>query len=181
MGHFSTIPLHTLPSTRDVWIETGTYLGESVLIAKELGFRTIHSIELFERNYQKAKARTKNLPDTHLHLGDSKSLLPQILSTHSSIRSRSVVFWLDGHYQGRVEGERGEEECPLLSELQALLEWGGKGDVLVCIDDFRLFLPDFWDLPESKKFVRAQWPTSTQIDQIISSFPENFRVYKNFN
>ena len=60
-------------------------------------------------------------------------VLPQILTTLHG----PALFWLDGHYSGGVT-EKGEADTPISIELQAILESGIKGHI-VLIDDARCF------------------------------------------
>jgi hypothetical protein len=66
-----------------------------------------------------------------MHLGDSKKILPELLSTIQE----PVTIYLDAHYSGGTTAF-GEEETPLLFELEILKN--RIYDDIIIIDDCRL-------------------------------------------
>jgi len=112
------------------YIETGTYLGFGV---KEVlnNYDSIHSIELSEKWYEYNKMQFEQYPNVHIHLGDSKKKLPELLNTFNF----PVTVYLDAHYSGELTAH-GDEEVPLLFELEALKK--RKYDDIIIIDDCRL-------------------------------------------
>jgi hypothetical protein len=113
-----------------VYIETGTYLGNGIKRVFN-DYSTIHSIELSEKWYNYNVDQFKNDVKVKMHLGDSKKILPTLLSQIDE----PVTIYLDAHYSG-VHTEFGEEETPLLSELEILKD--RVHDDIIIIDDCRI-------------------------------------------
>ena len=116
----------------ELFIETGTYLGNTVEALKDR-VRVVHSIELGDDLFYKAKQRFAGCPKVRLWHGDSGDVLPAVLG---SVDAR-CLFWLDGHYSAGATA-RGVEDTPVLRELghifaASLPPW------LIAIDDARLF------------------------------------------
>lgn len=113
-------------------VETGTYLGEMVE-ASASHFRNVYTIELDPSLHRRAVSRLGHLPNVTFLLGDSGSILSDVLRQVSG----PAVFWLDGHYSGGVTA-RGEDDTPVLRELAQIFAANRSGDVLL-IDDARCF------------------------------------------
>ena len=77
----------------DVLVETGTYFGDTIAATKN-HFADIYSIELSPELHQGARERFKGDQRVHLLLGDSGSVLKQILATIT----RPPLFWLDARF-----------------------------------------------------------------------------------
>lgn len=116
----------------DVFVETGTYLGDTVASLKGHA-HTIHSIELGDDLYQNATRRFARCPDVRLWHGDSAAVLPEVL-TH--IHSR-CLFWLDGHYSEGITA-RGSQDTPIIEELKHIFS-ESLPPYLIAIDDARCF------------------------------------------
>lgn len=115
------------------FIETGTYLGDTLAyIAHHKSVRCI-SIELADIFYQLALQRFTNYSNVKLIQGDSGMVLPDVVQTMNS----PALFWLDGHYSGGNTG-RGDSDTPVIAELQAILNSSIKNHVIL-IDDARCF------------------------------------------
>ena len=115
-----------------ILVETGTYLGDMVWAVRK-DFNEIHSIELQSRLYERAQRRFASIPNISIHQGDSGRVLPEILER----LGQPALFWLDGHYSGRMTAGR-EQHTPIMDELTALSSYQRPGDVLL-IDDAHLF------------------------------------------
>lgn len=117
----------------NVFVETGTYLGEMVEAVRPY-FREVYSIELGEELY--ARAREMFAAHRHVHLlqGDSGEVLPQVLQQVSE----PCLFWLDGHFSGG-DTAQGAEDYPILKELEQIGRHEVKNHVIL-IDDARLFV-----------------------------------------
>ena len=121
-------------SEADIWIETGTFLGETTKMLSSLSRKVITilpSEDLFLRASKKFAA------DSHVQVlnGDSETLIRGVLEVCNS----SVGLWLDGHYSGG-ETFKGHQVTPILDELEAVQDFvnaGGSG--VVFVDDVRLF------------------------------------------
>ena len=124
------------PKTRQ-YIETGTYVGDG--IRRVIGhYERIHSIELAEKYALETAAKFINNPEVTVYHGNSKEVLPVLLSTIQE----PVTIFLDGHYSGGEtaigdELVEGFSSAPLLAELEIIMArpW----DDIVIIDDTRMF------------------------------------------
>jgi hypothetical protein len=125
----------------NIFIETGTYLGDTVRLAIEAGYKRIHSIELNNELYENAKKMFEKNWDVVLWHGDSADWLETIL-----IDSRSpenpATFWLDAHASGPLAGGK-SGGSPVLDELRIIKEYGNKNSTIF-IDDRRLFGSAEW-------------------------------------
>jgi hypothetical protein len=114
------------------FIETGTYLGDMVE-AQKMKFKKIISIELGFDLYEKAKFRFRNDKNVIILQGDSGKVLPEIMKEIDE----PAIFWLDGHYSEGITA-RGDKECPIFEELDAILN-SKKLNHTLLIDDARCF------------------------------------------
>ena len=114
-----------------VLIETGTYFGEMVR-AQIDNFDLIYSIELSKDLATQAKKQFKDFKNVVIFEGDSPAILRAIVP----LLTEPALFWLDAHYSGGVTA-RGDTPCPLLEELDAILESPLEHGIL--IDDARQF------------------------------------------
>jgi len=116
----------------NIFIETGTSLGDGVQLALDCGFNQIYSFEinpeLVEHNRKRFKEHGSRV---EIIYGDSSELLSLFLSRITE----ASTFWLDGHWDG---GPVGKYRCPLLFELDAIANHAIKNHTLL-IDDRRLF------------------------------------------
>jgi lipopolysaccharide transport system ATP-binding protein len=129
----------------EVFVETGTFEGDSALVAAAL-FPRVHTIELSEAFAERARARLRHLPGVEVHQGRSAEVLRAL---RSGLAGRAVVYWLDAHWSGTDDADGVGAPCPLLEELEALGSLNAESVVL--IDDARLFLAPSPQLDE-------QWP-----------------------
>jgi hypothetical protein len=141
-------------------VETGTYLGGTVLAARRR-FDRIISIELdptLAANTRRLFARAKNV--TILE-GDSGKLLPDVAARIEE----PVLWWLDGHYSGPGTA-LGDRPTPVIEELLAIIAHPVHGH-LVLIDDARLFTgDDYPSLDELAELVAPRFDMSV-VDDII--------------
>lgn len=116
-----------------VFVETGTYLGDTVNAMKG-NFKKIYSIELSNELFKKAQARFSGCSNITLIEGDSSAKLNELLPSISE----PALFWLDGHYSGGVTA-RGELSTPIYKEVEGILKHAVDNHVIL-IDDARLFV-----------------------------------------
>jgi len=112
--------------SQQTYIETGTYLGGGIKWALNY-FEEVHSIEILERFYQPCVEKFKNNSKVHIHLGDSRTILSQLLK---QINKPCFIF-LDAHGDINEQGPN-----PLYNELEAIKNHSIKNHVIV-IDDLR--------------------------------------------
>lgn len=130
-----TISSHILKkysNRSNVFIETGTYLGQTSQSAAEMGFSKVYTIELAPHYYKSAKIKLSPFKQIECVFGDSQIELPKILDKVNE----SAVFWLDGHFSGGDTGS-GIDSVPLYKELEIIQSHHIK-DHVILIDDIRL-------------------------------------------
>ncbi len=132
-----------------VFIETGTYLGDTVHALRRR-FREIHSIELDVTLYEAASRRFAGARSVTIHYGDSATVLPDLLSR----LTEPALFWLDGHFSGGVTA-RGPRDTPVREELSSILRHPVEEHV-VLIDDARVFGTD------------DQYPTIDEVREMVA-------------
>ena len=111
-----------------VFFETGTFEGESVQVALEVGFDLIYSVELSTDKYANAKKKFANHPNVHIILGDSPTILRGMLPWMPA----PIIFWLDAHSVGGPP-----TPTPLMAEIKAI-EDCRVNPVTILIDDMRM-------------------------------------------
>lgn len=123
----------------DIFIETGTYLGETVDMVMETGlYKKIHSIELNDDLYNDLLKKYKNVESLYLWHGDSIDHLKSIVRNLEG----PATFWLDAHASGSLEGGK-SGGSPVLDELDIIASSPFK-DHTIIIDDCRLFGSAEW-------------------------------------
>ena len=156
----ATLCLHLANLARaQVFIETGTYLGETARWAAKF-FSDVRTVELGAERYADTSAALRDLSNVVCYQGDSRAVLAKL---REELAGTPSVMWLDGHWSG--DGTAGKnDECPLLGELQCV---DGLKDI-VMIDDARYFLrvPPPPHKPD-------QWPT---LQEIVLALPPGMFV-----
>lgn len=137
----------------EVFIETGTYLGDTIFSQKG-NFKKIISIELAKKLYKSAVRRFKKYSHIQIFWGNSGDLLFKIMP---EIKTRALL-WLDGHYSGGITA-KGKTESPVFKELDAVFSNNNYHHIIL-IDDARLFIGqrDYPTLEELKAFVKSKDP-----------------------
>jgi len=141
-----------------ILVETGTFLGDMVDVQKGV-FTKVISIELGKDLYEKAKLRFKSDSNVELHQGDSGQVLPHIMKS----LDQSALFWLDGHYSAGITA-RGEKDCPIFEELDAILKVK-KHDHVLLIDDARCFVG------------QGDYPTIERLTEYIRNYDPRYSVH----
>jgi len=122
-----------LQYTNDIFIETGTYKGETLDIVLNM-YKEIHSIELSDTFYNNCKTKYMQCPKIHLHKGNSKYDLYNIIEYINT----PITFWLDSHWSNVDNvGCDAETHCPILYELEQIQRHSIKNHTIM-IDDIRL-------------------------------------------
>ena len=133
----------------EVFLETGTYQGDTVLkIANSDSFKfaEIISLELSKDFFKQCTERFKNEKRIHIYSANSKTDLWDILRDIPV----EITFWLDSHWSGVPNvGCDSETKCPVLFELEQIKKHPIKSHVII-IDDIRLMDGDHFPvtLPE---------------------------------
>jgi hypothetical protein len=158
---------------REVFIETGTFLGDTVEYLKPY-FRQIVSVELSEELADRARLRFESDANVRIVQGDSAIALVSILD---ELRE-PALFWLDGHYShtcvvngDELETAHGDTPTPILRELTNIFSHGIRNHVVI-IDDARLFSGN-WGYPTLREIETLatnsgwQWRTELVNDMIL--------------
>ncbi len=115
----------------NVFIETGTHMGGTPMALKD-DFKELHTIELGESMFQRARDMLRPYSQVTCWQGDSAEVLPKVLDAIDS----PAVVWLDGHHSGPGTA-RGPVDSPIRDELRILFD-DGRSHVIL-IDDMRCF------------------------------------------
>lgn len=127
----------------NVFIETGTYMGDGIRAAIDAGYETIHSIELDTNLYERARDEFLKMSKPHVTVwhGDSADVLPKILDSLEP--GTKCTLWLDAHASGPLKGGK-NGGTPVIQEIQAVAN-ASHVTCLIMIDDRRLFGSTEWD------------------------------------
>jgi hypothetical protein len=118
-----------------VFVETGTYHGDGVKLAIQVGYDRIISIEINDHYYLQAVKEFIRFPKVSIVHGDSGKVLGDVIS---SIGDR-ITFWLDGHVcypTAHYVLDTPEVDYPLMKELTAIKEHQ-RNDHTIMIDDWK--------------------------------------------
>ena len=85
-----------------------------------------------DKSVERLNVLKKSYPNVEILKGLSEEVLPSLLPRLSG----DINFWLDGHYSGGITG-CGTNEFPIMEELESILQWNVKKEVIY-IDDLRL-------------------------------------------
>lgn len=148
-------------------VETGTYRGATVAAMAPF-FDRLYSIELDAGLHARAAERFDGWRGLHLLSGDSRTVLPTLLTE----LVEPGLFWLDGHYSGPgTAGAR--DDAPLTEELAAIRS-GTVETPVILIDDARLLgSPGYPDPVELQDYLARSFPgTRLRItDDMLQLFP----------
>jgi hypothetical protein len=149
----------------DVFVETGTFRGDTVELVKDL-FREIHTVELSPEYYEAARSRFQEQANINLVCGDSAAVLA---TWASGLHGKSVLYFLDAHWcvADNTAGEA--SQCPLLDEMRGIGQLNPES--LVVIDDARLFLA-----PPPAPHEISQWPDFTEVLDALRTLSPIHRV-----
>ena len=113
----------------DIFIETGSYLGDTIQLASEIGFKEIYSIEASDKFYTHCLHRFINNSNVFgIYKGESVEILKNLIP---SIKNSSITFWLDAHYSC---GETYQgDPYNLLKELEVIIKAGIECTILIAI------------------------------------------------
>jgi hypothetical protein len=118
------------------FLETGTFTGGGVEIARLCGFEQIISIEADERLYRGVLKNYDETDNIHLHLGDSEKILSEIIEKIEE----PITFFLDSHIvdmNKEIAHDISTREIPLIQELEIIKNHPIKTHTIL-IDDRRM-------------------------------------------
>ena len=134
---------HAYRSRVEDCVETGTYQGTTTLLLAKEVCKRVYTIELSHKFATKAQERFQSELDLGKKYATKITLVEgdsgQVLSANPIFTELKRTLWfLDGHYS-YLDTARGEDDSPLMKELEFILtREGGKEDV-VLVDDAREF------------------------------------------
>lgn len=115
-----------------VFIETGTYMGGGVRLAKATGFKRVISIELDPERAANVRRALADVPGVELYEGDTVEILPKILA---ELDEPATIF-LDAHPIGAADKCKvGRQKWPLTEELRLIASQSKRKDHTLLIDD----------------------------------------------
>jgi hypothetical protein len=169
----------TTPKTNQ-YIETGCYHGNGLVHVAD-HYERAHSIELSETWYKHCAERFKDKPTLHVHFGNSKYVLPELLAKINE----PVTVYLDGHFSAgeTAIGEElvdGVSSAPLLAELEVLQQ--RSYDDIIIIDDCRMLGKRDWINKGAKG---GMWPeyeydwTAINEESIRARMKPGYDIFKN--
>jgi len=130
--------------TNNIFIETGSYIGDGINQAIEAGYNKIISIELGHQLYEGCVKRFKDNDIVSLFQGDSSDVLNLILKDINS----PATFWLDGHWSGGITA-RGKLISPIMQELDIIKNHTINTHTIL-IDDMRCWQHEWKDFSFGK-------------------------------
>ncbi len=116
------------------WVETGTYLGDTTSKLSKIA-KNVISIEPQYELSVFASIRLKRFKNVEIINATSENSISSVLERISG----PTCFWLDGHYSGDVTF-LGFNISPISDELGTIANYLKANEVVVFIDDFRLFV-----------------------------------------
>jgi len=142
-----------------ILVETGTCQGRTVEDQRR-NFKRIYSIELGMDLWKYCIKRFTGFKHITILQGDSGQKLNEIVPQ----LDEKALFWLDGHYSAGHTA-RGESDCPILAEIDAIFK-GTKLNHVLLVDDARCFTNEgeFRDYPTINyltKYIQAKDPRYT--------------------
>ena len=122
----------------NIFVETGTYMGDTVKLALNFGYDKVYSCELNEKLYHDCTKMFEDNPKVNIFFGDSIDCLKDILSQIIA----PATFWLDAHASGPLSGGK-SGGTPVVDELVLIAQHACK-EHTIFIDDRRLFGSAEW-------------------------------------
>ena len=140
LNHANISPAGFVQFPNEYFVETGTYLGNGIQRALEVGYKEIRSIEINPKKVANAQQRYANYDNVFIMQGSSSTDLWDLIE---DIDGR-ITFWLDAHVYPPLPN--GGRNCPLLEELDQIKKHPRK-DHTILIDDMHCCgLPAFDEL-----------------------------------
>jgi hypothetical protein len=136
-SHLTTDYIQTF-AVGNVFIETGTYHGDTIKLALKNGFQKVYSVELNQELFDAACEMFRGDERVHLVYGESPEGIESILSD----LNEEATFWLDAHASGPLAGGK-SGGTPILDELRMIEKHHIKSHTIM-IDDRRLFGSAEW-------------------------------------
>jgi len=139
-----------------LWIETGTYYGETTKLLSKISKKTI-SIEADKNLFETSNRILKKFKNVEILNGKSEDLLDKVIS--KNLNFKNVCIYLDAHLcQDHLKNTKtfGNENTatPILNELEIVSKYVESFEkIVVLIDDIRLFQGKFQNYPDKNALV----------------------------
>tara|TARA_B000000557_G_scaffold41404_1_gene30327 strand:- start:183 stop:812 length:630 start_codon:yes stop_codon:yes gene_type:complete len=139
-----------------LWIETGTYYGETTKLLSKISKKTI-SIEADKNLFETSNRILKKFKNVEILNGKSEDLLDKVIS--KNLNFKNVCIYLDAHLcQDHLKNTKtfGNENkaTPVLNELEIITKYLANFEkIVVLIDDIRLFQGKFQNYPNKNTLV----------------------------
>ena len=134
--YYDNLLKHFTRFKNDIFIESGTFLGNGLNCALQAGFKECHSVEIHEHLYLKAKdrfGREAKRGRVKLYHGDSSIILKPLIESLTV----PATFWLDAHISANY-GDKLAKNCPIIEELEFMKTSVVKNHTIL-IDDLNCF------------------------------------------
>jgi len=158
---------HIPTDLRKVFVETGTYKGETTRTVSP-HFEQVITVEIFKPLFEEAKASFETYHNIIAYLGNSVQVLDQ--PETRQIYKHGAVFFLDAHVSGRDSSYDPDLPVPLLEEIKTINK-EPLGKSLFIIDDLRLWKNNDW--PVSSASICEQFRPG----QIVNAYESNDRYW----
>lgn len=99
-----------------IFVETGTFGGDSIQKALDAGFEEVYSMDIDAICVEGGKNRFQNHSSVHISFGDSSYQLWDVIATFDE----PVVFWLDAHNGFPDPSAINTKNTPLIEELEQI-------------------------------------------------------------
>lgn len=174
-----------LKRNKDVFVETGTETGRSVMWAHSF-FKKLYTCEIHKALFDEtfAKFRGEMYGNVFLYNGESIDFLSNI---RDDINTSSCFFWLDAHWSGG-SSPKGKVSVPLVEELSEIKKYKRNDNVIV-IDDYRLFSKEWVGLVKKNDVldkiyeINENYKIVLYHDTLVAAVENDFRFseYSNYN
>jgi hypothetical protein len=141
--------LQTTNKNYSYFVETGTYMGETILRFYN-DFEKSYTIELSNELYNDFNKKDYDRSKLKSLLGDSSIIINQVIDEIKG----NTIFFLDGHFSSCGTGQ-GNKDVPLNEELKIINDTF-KYESLIIIDDLRLFgtnISEDWSYISKEKLI----------------------------
>jgi hypothetical protein len=168
-------PQGFLQFPNDYFVETGTYAGNGIQRALEVGYKQIWSIEIDSSKVAYVKKRFANYINVFIVQGSSTTDLWELIKPLNG----RITFWLDAHIYPPLPN--GKKNCPLLEELDQIKKHPIK-DHTILIDDMHCCgLPAFDGLTKEDLITKIKEINSDYVIAYIpggdkGEYPQNVMV-----
>jgi hypothetical protein len=103
-------------SNHDIFVETGSYMGDGIELARQAGYSEIRSMDISLVNIEHCCERFKGRRNIAIVRGDSAKYLEVLLMDIAE----PAMIWLDAHSQLFDDEPQADNPFPLLAELEQI-------------------------------------------------------------